>query len=741
MPRDIPAACRRAFKERRAHARTSEATKPSPSRAELVEQLAKSRRAQEQLLANESHYRALVETSGVIVWALDETGCYTYVNGAALETILGYRAEDVIGYPFAQFADRATAQAFDDEFFGLSENGGQLEVKGVFLHRAGHPVHLAVSAIALTDDEGHFVGASGTAVNVSEVKATETLLRRALDELHGILDSSTVGIAIVEDGVILRANREWEAMLRHAPGRSEGSSIAALGPSDDRGDWPGTVQVAVACRGVYDKDVTCVRSDGSHFWCRLIVRAFDRAGSDDATIWVLQDISDRKQKEQAIEHAALHDALTGLPNRALLTDRLEQAIRQSSRSSTKFGVLFLDLDRFKTVNDTVGHDGGDELLRTVAERLSRHIRATDTVARPGGDEFIIMLPGVASVADVEHVAENLLTEVAKPIPLLGTDYVVTGSIGISLYPDHGTDSRSLLRNADAAMYRAKDLGKNTWCVFSEDLHRQATEDVRIENLLRTAIELQQLTVYYQPRIDLATGRVSSLEALCRWRHPALGPVEPSRFIGIAERAGLIGRLGEWVLRRACRDLAHLRTLGFVDVGLSVNVSHSQLSEAKLAANVCKVLKEFDIEPNRLELELTETAIARNVDQAVRIMESLEETGVGVAIDDFGTGYSSLSQLKRFPVRTLKIDRSFICNLPHQPDDVAIALAVIAMAKRLKLRVVAEGVERAEQRDFLLAHECDEAQGFLFSAAVPLASIVDLLQPGASPGTSAARRVA
>jgi diguanylate cyclase (GGDEF)-like protein/PAS domain S-box-containing protein len=708
--------------------------------AELVDELARRQRLQSELEANEVHFRALVETSGDIVFAIDAAGCYTYINGAALEAILGYRAEDVIGLPFTQFAEPATAQAFDDEFFKLTEGGTQLDVKATFLHRNGYPVHLSIGAIALRDDEGRFIGASGTAVDVSEIKAAETLLKQALAEQHAILNCATVGIAIVEDGRIIRANSELESMFGYPSGRIEGLQIVALHAVDDGEAWLSTVISAIASRGLHDCDVTCRRRDGSSFWCRLAVRPFDQAGAANATIWVVQDISDRKQKEQAIEHAALHDTLTGLPNRALLSDRLQQTIERASRANGRFGVLFVDLDRFKMVNDTIGHDGGDELLRVVAQRLRHRVRATDTVARQGGDEFIVMLPEVRALIDVERVAENLLAEIAKPIAIFGNDYVVTGSVGISLYPDHGSDAQALLRNADAAMYRAKELGKNTYRVFTEDLHLQAAEDVQLENMLRTALDLQQLTVYYQPRIDLATGSVRSLEALARWHHPKLGWVDTSKFIGVAERAGLIGRLGEWVLRRACKDLAHLSLLGFTDLGVSVNVSHSQLSDPKLVVKVRKVLKEFDIEPGRLELELTETAIARNVDQAVTIMQSLEATGIGIAIDDFGTGYSSLSQLKRFPVRTLKIDRSFIDSLPHEEDDVAIALAVIVMAKRLKMRVVAEGVETAAQRDFLVEHQCDEAQGFLFSRPAPLSAIIEWLQP-TPRDTGPARRVA
>ena len=700
------------------------------ARGPLAGPLAQGVRAQPELHANDEHFRALVETSGDIVWSVDAAGCYTYVNGVALERILGYRAEDVIGFPFTQFADPASAQAFDDEFFRLSENGATLDVSGAFLRRDGQSVYLSVRAIALFDEAGQFVGASGTAVDVSRLKATEALLRQALAEQRAILDSATVGIAIVDNGAIVRANGELARMFGAAGHEIAGRRIAALCAVDDPVSLLAAVDIALATRGVYDEDVMCRRPDGSLLWCRLAIRAFDQAASDGATIWVLQDISDRKQKEQAIIRAALHDTLTGLPNRALLSDRLEQAIRQAARANTRFGVLFLDLDRFKTVNDTVGHDAGDELLRVIAERLRRRVRSSDTVARQGGDEFIVMLPDIDSPADVERVAEDLLAEIGKPVPIFGTDYVVTGSIGICIYPDHGSDAQSLLRNADAAMYRAKELGKNGYRFFSHELHLQAIEDVRLENLLRTAIESGQLSVHYQPRVDLVTGRMSSLEALARWQHPTFGWIEPGRFIGIAERAGLIARLGDWVLRKACGDLAQLSALGFRDLGLSVNVSHCQLSEPNLAANVRAILGEYGIEPSRLEIELTETAIARNVEQAVVIMQSLQASGIGIAIDDFGTGYSSLSQLKRLPVRTLKIDRSFVDGLPHDEDGVAIALAIIAMAKRLKLQVVAEGVETGDQRDFLRRHECDQAQGFLFGRAVPLAKLIEQLRPRA-----------
>ncbi|MEO5784557.1 MAG: EAL domain-containing protein [Casimicrobiaceae bacterium] len=683
-------------------------------------------RIQAELDATEGRFRALVETSGDMVWTIDTTGCLTYVNGAAVETILGYRAEEVIGSPFTRFADAATAQRFDEEFFNLLQTGSPLRVDGRYVHRAGHAIYLSINGIALEDPAGRLLGASGTAVNVTEIKVGEALLRQALAEQNAILNSATVGIAIVQDNHIVRANMELERMFGYAPETVIGMAVDSLCMGEANAGWTGTVNSVVIGDDLYDHDHVCRRKDGTDFWCRLAVRAFKEMGPAQGAIWVMQDISDRKQKEQVIEHAALHDALTGLPNRALLSDRLEQTIKQAARTHLKFGVLFLDLDRFKAVNDTVGHDGGDQLLRVVADRLRQRIRNGDTVARQGGDEFILIMPDIRDLSNLERIAQKILEAVAKPITVSGNDYVVTGSIGISVYPDHGTDVQSLLKHADAAMYHAKEVGKATYRVFTEERKLQASEEIVLENALRVALERGQLEVYYQPRVDLASGRIVSVEALARWQHAEMGWISPDKFIPLAERVGLIGRLGKWVLRRACQDLGYLSRLGYPGLGLSVNLSHCQLSDPGLAENVRAILKQFAIEPSRLELELTETAIARNAEQAIVVMQGLKAAGIAIAIDDFGTGYSSLSQLKHFPVRTLKIDRSFVDGLPREEDDAAIVLAIIAIAKRLKMRVVAEGLETDAQRQFLMQHACDQGQGYLFGAAVTVLEMGDVL---------------
>jgi len=678
------------------------------------------------LEVSERHFRVLVETSGDVIWSVDADGRYTYINGA-VEAILGYKAEEVIGRPITDFTHATSALALAEEFQKMKQTGARLHVQGEYLHRTGRLVYLSINALALNDSDGNFIGATGTAADVTGIKAAEIRLGQTLAEQHAILDAATVGIAFVQCGEIVRVNAELEKMFGYSRGKMTGMAIHNLYAVEGSQMWVSNVDNVVASGHVYEADQMFRRQDGGRFWCHLAVRAIDEGSLPDGAIWVTQDISERKQKEQLIEHVAHHDALTGLPNRLLLRDRLEQAIKHAARMRAKTAVLFLDLDRFKIVNDTIGHDGGDQLLRIVTERLRLCVRAEDTVARQGGDEFIVVLPEIYAAADVERLAEKILAEIAKPISILDSDFYVTGSIGISLYPDHGDDVQTLLKHADAAMYHAKELGNDTCRMFSEELNLLALEEARLESALRVAIDREQLQLYYQPRIDLTSGRINSLEALLRWNHAEMGWVSPDRFIPVAEQAGLIGRLGDWVLRRACTDMTYLSGLGFREVGVSVNISHRQFSQPGLVDEVSKVLQEFDFDPRRLELELTESAIAQDADQAVQVLRSFEALGINLAIDDFGTGYSSLSHLKRFPIRTLKIDRSFIDGLPKEDDDAAITLAIIAMAKRLKMKVVAEGVETDAQRQFLARQRCDEGQGYVFSRAVPLSQIEEILK--------------
>jgi len=438
------------------------------------------------------------------------------------------------------------------------------------------------------------------------------------------------------------------------------------------------------------------------------------------------DISDRKRAEEQIEFHAYHDVLTNLPNRKLFTDRLTQSISRARRSGKSLAVMFVDLDHFKSINDTLGHEMGDELLLEMAKRLSANVREYDTVARLGGDEFTIILSELRQPEDAVNVAEKVRSAVEQPLSIAGTSIEVSASIGIALYPDDGTDAESLLRNADSAMYRAKEAGRNTYQLCTDDMKRRAVERLSLETRLRRAITEGQLVLHYQPQISLTNGSVVGVEALVRWNDPERGLVHPSAFIPLAEESRLILPLGEWVLRSACTQMRAWQDAGLEVPMMSVNLSLRQFQQYDIVQAVRHVLNETGLDASALELEITETAAMQNAESTVEVLQALRELGVSIAIDDFGTGYSSLNYLKRFPITAVKIDRAFVRDLATSEGDAAIVSAVVGIARALKLRVIAEGVETQEQLSFLRRRNCDAAQGYLFSRPVAAATLPDCL---------------
>lgn len=450
------------------------------------------------------------------------------------------------------------------------------------------------------------------------------------------------------------------------------------------------------------------RHDGAWAWALANARQVADGHIEGAVL----DITDRKLANEQIKFLAYYDSLTGLPNRALLQDRLSKSLAAARRSHEKVAVLFLDLDRFKNINDSLGHSHGDYLLQKVARRLELCAREEDTVARLGGDEFVIVLNSIACSADAAHIAERICHEVATSFDVLGQSLNVTGSIGISLSPEHGNNAETLIKNADAAMYRAKEEGRNTYRFFSQELTTQATERLILESSLRSALEEKQFSLRFQPELNLATGAIICCEALLRWNHPALGAVSPDRFIPIAESTGMIVQIGEWVLRAACREARKWQQESQVAVPIAVNVSAVQLNHPGFCASIESILEETGLDPKYLEMELTESVLLAHQDLTYRVFRDLEALGISITIDDFGTGYSSLSYLKQFPVRKLKIDRSFIRDIDTDADNAAITAAVIHMAKCLQIEAVAEGVETQAQLSRLRAMACDHVQGFL-----------------------------
>ncbi|MCL4499161.1 MAG: EAL domain-containing protein [Chloroflexi bacterium] len=441
---------------------------------------------------------------------------------------------------------------------------------------------------------------------------------------------------------------------------------------------------------------------------------------------IARDISERKQAEEMIKRMAYYDPLTGLPNRALFIDRLKVALAHAKRNRERLAIMFLDLDDFKSINDTLGHVLGDELMREVAERLRSLMRESDTVARLGGDEFTLLLSPVNHEDDAETVAERILDALAPSFKLHDHEFHVTASVGIALFPGDGRTVESLLKNADSAMYRAKEQGRNNYQVYTPAMNAGAKTRLALETSLRHALERDEFVLHYQPQVNIETGRVVGIEALIRWNHPERGLIQPLDFIPLAEETGLIVPIGVWVLRTTCEQNKAWQTAGLQPVRVSVNLSARQFQQQNLVETVTRILDETGLDPGYLELEITESIAMRNAKRTIKTLASLKEKGVLIAIDDFGTGYSSLSYLKRFPIHTLKIAEAFVHDVGGNPDSAAIASTIIALAKNLKLNTVAEGVETEEQLAFLRERRCHEMQGFLFSHPVPGKDIPMLL---------------
>ncbi|MDB5977319.1 MAG: hypothetical protein JWR07_4079 [Nevskia sp.] len=564
----------------------------------------------------------------------------------------------------------------------------------------------------------------------SSLESRVRQLHQAEEKLSGILESidNVVWSASTVNGEMLYINAAAEKVYARpiADFLADKSLWLSVVHSDDQGavlEWLS----GVARRGPSTLQYRIIRPDGQVRW--LEDRAHAVFGTDGAPLrldGVSSDITERKSHEAEMAHLVNHDALTGLPNRNLLSDRITQALAHARRSERPVAVLFLDLDGFKFINDSFGHTVGDELLKAVSGRLADAIRDGDTVARLGGDEFVLVLLDIADAGDAETVAQGILRSLAKPILAEGQGLHVTASIGVSVFPQDGHSAELLLKHADIAMYRAKDRGRNGVQLYAREMSVRTEERVKLESALRCALEREQFELHYQPQVDLEDGRVCGVEALIRWNHPSFGAVSPARFIPLAEETGLIIPIGEWVLWRACQQLQAWHAAGHKVLSMAVNVSARQFHHQDIPQLVRRVLDETGIPPQSLELELTESALLYNADAVIDTLRELKTIGVSLAMDDFGTGYSSLSYLKRFPIDTIKIDQSFTADLPGSKDAASITRAIIAMARSLGMSTIGEGVETYQQLSFLGANACDAIQGHYFSAALPVDEVTALL---------------
>ena len=566
--------------------------------------------------------------------------------------------------------------------------------------------------------------------NITERKRIEQALRQAEEKYRTIFQGAVVGMfRSTPGGRYIDVNPAMAHMLGYDSPQDLVASITDISQQvyvdpESREELTRLLRE----QGMV-KNFECAvhRKDGSKMWFSANVRAVSEDGVLVGYEGTNEDITARKVAEERIQFLAYYDALTGLPNRTLLQDRLGKALAGARRQKCKIALLFLDLDSFKIINDSLGHSVGDLLLQEVAERLKKWGREQDTVARLGGDEFLITLTQVKDLADVAVAAERLMDAMTAEFVVQGHSLNVSCSIGVSIFPEHGTDCETLIKNADAAMYGAKDSGRNNFRFFAEDMNLQAVERLSLENSLRLAMGKKELFLVYQPQMDVATGRITGLEALLRWQHPTLGLVPPDKFIRIAENSGLIVPIGEWVLRTACRQARKWQDDGLPAVSVAVNVSAVQFRQQGFCELIRSVLGETGLAAHCLELELTESLLLANADVTLSVLRELKSMGLTLAIDDFGTGYSNFTSLRQFGVSKLKIDRSFISDVATNPDDSAITAAIISMAKSLRLKVIAEGVENEAQMSFLRTHQCDEIQGYYFSKPLAVDKVADKLR--------------
>ncbi len=717
----------------RADGRAVDPQNPDRGAVWIVEDVTEQRRAEDELQRVLAEQQALLDN--VVVGIAFTRDRKTVRCNRRFEELFGFA-------PGAAIGSSARELYFTEEEFERRNeiyeqlNQGRTHSREQWLRRqdgAGFWCRIAGRAVKAGDPAK---GQVWLFEDITHAHDIEERVQRAAAEQELIFDNASVGIAFVRNRAIQRCNRFLEDMVGAGPGELVGESSAVLFASEEGWREAGLLAYSTTAPGeTHDSEWKFKRRDGSIFHCRTRGRRIDAGGEEQEWIWSFEDVTaereaevrvqqaldalERKVAERTAEledakgraqHLAGHDALTGLPNRRLLEDRLSQALALSYRNRQQTAVMFIDLDRFKTINDSLGHGVGDALLREVAQRLVKQLRVGDSICRIGGDEFVVVLPEIKRSSDVANVAQKVIEELSNPVLIEERELVVTPSIGISVFPDDGRDAEALIRNADAAMYHAKEMGRANYQFFTEQMNLAASRRLALESDLRRALGRDQLRVHYQPIVEAKSGQVVAHEALVRWQNPHRGLVGPAEFIQVAEETGLILKIGEWVLNEACRWATFIGAERGLQV--SVNLSPRQFNDPKLVQLVAKALRGTGLPARLLELEITESTAMQHTDIALSTLNKLKELGVSIAIDDFGTGYSSLAYLKRFPVDKLKIDRVFVADVPGNEDQNAIVAAIVALAHALEIKVIAEGVETAMQREFLKNCGCDFLQGYL-----------------------------
>jgi diguanylate cyclase (GGDEF)-like protein/PAS domain S-box-containing protein len=677
-------------------------------------------RAEEAMRQSEERFRRAALMSSDLVHELDR----------ANNRIAWFGDVDrILGHPDGQFPrtleawekvihpeDRSRVMAAIDKHW---ESGEPFFEQYRALRQDETVLHWHHTSTLLRDPDGKPSRCIGTITDISGRRQIEEALRLSEKRYRLLFERNLAGVyRSTIEGRILDCNESFARIFGYAS-REEVLQQAAWDLYLKPEDREAAVAKLLERQNLTNYEICLRRKDGSSVW---VLESENLVEGPDGRLSVIEgtaiDITERKRAEEQVKHLAFHDPLTNLPNRLLFNDRLTLAVAQAHRHNQKLAVLFLDLDRFKVINDSLGHSVGDELLRQIAERIQEYVREGDTVARLGGDEFTLLVPGITAEEDAAKIARKICEAVHDPFWVDGRELFVTTSLGVSVYPSDGHDAETLVRNADSAMYRAKEQGRDNYQLYTPAMNAKAIERLSLESRLRQAVANDELELHFQPFIDLRTAELIGAEALVRWRHPELGLIPPGDFIPIAELSGLIIPIGEWVLRTACAEARKWHESGFPHLTVSVNLSSRQFQQTDLISQVTHALAESGLDADKLDLEITESNAMQNAEHSINTLWGLKKLGVRISMDDFGTGYSSLNYLKRFPIDRIKLDQSFVRDLPSDKDDAAIAMAVIAMGRSLELIVIAEGVETEEQLSFLRNHNCDQLQGFLLSRPLP-----------------------
>lgn len=678
------------------------------------------------LQGSELNFRALAENANDGMLIAEKDGAIVYVNERIAE-ITGYESSELLALHMERLIAPEELQMMVDIHSAVfnGTEAGIFETALVRKDQAQLPVEVSS---ALTTWAGKIADLL-VIRDISERKATEASMRSLEQRLA--LHFQQTPLVVIEWDTDFRV-RDWNPAAekvfgyskREALGRHANELIVSGKAKNTVAQVWDELLIHKSGNFVTNENLT---KDGRTIFCDWNnTPLIDESGTVIGVISLVQDVSVQRQTTQRIHYLAYFDELTGLPNRALFNDRLAQAIFDANRHGRLAGLMFLDLDQFKVINDTMGHAAGDTLLKIVAERLKKSVREGDTVARMGGDEFAILLEDISQIENAARIAQKILDAFKEPCEVDQRSIFATFSIGVTLFPLDGISAAALLKNADSAMYHAKEQGRNNFQFYSAEMTTRVHERFMLEGKLRLALERQEFVLHYQPQIDIKTGKIIGAEALIRWEHPELGTVSPASFIPLAEETGLIVSIGEWVLATACTQFKSWEHGLGNDLRLAVNCSSRQFKEAGFAARVKQLVSETGFSPSRLELEITESILIEQSNLIHDILTEFAQMGMSISIDDFGTGYSSLSYLRKFPINTLKIDRSFIHALTNEPEDGSLVKAIVAMARSMKLRVIAEGVETNEQLSFLRSENCDEAQGFLFAKPLPADEFYKLL---------------